>query len=194
MPITGDLTPLKPSRYVNSSTWSFPVEVYEIDMVRAYHQFLPSNFNATEIFAYAGKVNGQIVASYPGPTLSVLEDVPIYVIYTNNIQGSHLFPLDTAPPFNMTIDYQNQVCCVPHAHGLELEEGPDGQPMGCFTESGYKGTEFYSLNSQNLNANQAMYRYYNTKEGLYWYHDHAMAITRLNVYAGLVGFYEIIDA
>ena len=27
-----------------------------------------------------------------------------------------------------------------------------------------------------------------------WYHDHAMALTRLNVYAGLAGFYLISDA
>ena len=32
----------------------------------------------------------------------------------------------------------------------------------------------------------------NTKEGLLWYLDHAMGIARINVYAGLVGFYEII--
>ena len=38
-----------------------------------------------------------------------------------------------------------------------------------------------------------IFRYLNTKEGLFWYHDHAMGITRLNVYAGMVGLYEIID-
>ena len=27
-----------------------------------------------------------------------------------------------------------------------------------------------------------------------WYHDHALGITRLNVYAGLAGFYLIRDA
>ena len=29
--------------------------------------------------------------------------------------------------------------------------------------------------------------------GLFWYHDHAIGITRLNVYAGLAGFYEVIS-
>ena len=30
-------------------------------------------------------------------------------------------------------------------------------------------------------------------EGLFWYHDHTVAMTRLNVYAGLAGLFEIID-
>lgn len=71
--------------------------------------------------------------------------------------------------------------------------GSDGQPMGFWTKSGRKGPLYFSLNYQNKKPNQAVYRYHNTKEGLFWYHDHTMSITRLNVYAGLVGFYEIVD-
>lgn len=37
-----------------------------------------------------------------------------------------------------------------------------------------------------------VYHYPNKQRGaLLWYHDHAMAITRLNVYAGLAGMYII---
>lgn len=71
--------------------------------------------------------------------------------------------------------------------------GSDGQPLGFWTMSGRKGPLYFSLNYAGKKANQAVYRYYNTKEGLFWYHDHTMSITRLNVYAGLVGFYEIVD-
>lgn len=39
------------------------------------------------------------------------------------------------------------------------------------------------------------YVYDNTQQaGTIWYHDHAMGITRLNVYAGLAGFYIVHDA
>lgn len=99
--ITGDVSALKPSTYGYSEYWPFPVEVYEITMMRAKHQFLPSKFPQTEIFAYAGKVNGKLVPSYPGPTLSVLKNMPCYVIYTNEIGGSHILPVDTSPPFDM---------------------------------------------------------------------------------------------
>ena len=71
--------------------------------------------------------------------------------------------------------------------------GSDGQPLGYWTKSGKKGKDFFSLSSKNLKENQAIFRYHNTKEGLLWFHDHTMGMTRLNVYAGLVGFYEIID-
>ncbi|MEE2577523.1 multicopper oxidase domain-containing protein, partial [Pseudomonas aeruginosa] len=39
-----------------------------------------------------------------------------------------------------------------------------------------------------------VYEYPNEQDATaLWYHDHAMAITRLNVYAGLVGLYFIRD-
>lgn len=87
----------------------------------------------------------------------------------------------------------NEVPVVPHLHGLETETGSDGQPNGFWTKTGRKGSDFFSLRSTNLLKNEAIFRYHNTKEGLFWYHDHTMSITRLNVYAGLVGLYEIVD-
>ena len=39
-----------------------------------------------------------------------------------------------------------------------------------------------------------IYKYTNHQQGTtLWYHDHAVGITRLNVYAGLAGFYLIRD-
>jgi spore coat protein A len=44
-------------------------------------------------------------------------------------------------------------------------------------------------------ANEAIFQYSNLQPGApLWYHDHAMGITRLNVYAGLAGLYLIRDA
>ena len=64
--------------------------------------------------------------------------------------------------------------------------------MSFWTNSGKTGDMYNSLRSRR-NESQAVYRYINTKEGLYWYHDHTIAMTRLNVYAGLAGGYEIVD-
>ena len=42
--------------------------------------------------------------------------------------------------------------------------------------------------------NHAVYRYPNTQEAApIWFHDHALGLTRLNVYAGLAGAYLITD-
>lgn len=99
--ITGDLDPLEPSGYGISSLWPFPVEVYEVAMMRAKHQFLPAGFPATEIFAYAGKVDGVFQANFPGRGIFAFKNMPTYVIYTNNIDGKHILPVDLSPPFDM---------------------------------------------------------------------------------------------
>lgn len=57
--ISGDVSPLKPTKLGRSNLYPLPVESYEIDMKRAFHKFLPGNYPATEIFAYGGKVNGK---------------------------------------------------------------------------------------------------------------------------------------
>lgn len=70
-------------------------------MMRTRHQFLPTGFPDTEIFAYAGKVNGVFKPSFPGPTLKTFKNMPVYVIWTNNITGKHILPVDKSPPFDM---------------------------------------------------------------------------------------------
>lgn len=117
--ITGDLDTLEPSGYSISKLWPFPVEVYEVAMMKAKHQFLPEGFPTTEIYAYAGKVNGVFEPSFPGRGIFVFKNMPTYVIYTNNIEGKHILPVDLSKPFHMVSDFMDEVPVVPHAHGLE---------------------------------------------------------------------------
>ena len=120
-------------------------------------------------------------------------DTPVEIVWTNLIKGKHLLPLDWSVPFDMMKPYgENEVPAVPHIHGLETEFQSDGQPLSFWTASGVKG-ELYNSLKYNKTENQAVYRYVNPNEGLYWYHDHTMAMTRLNVYAGLAGGYEVVD-
>ena len=98
--ISGNLDPIQPTMLGTSSLWPFPVDVYEIAAMRAQHQFLPQGFPATEVFAYAGKINGNFVPSFPGPSILAIKNTPIYVIYTNNIEGGHILPVDLSPPFD----------------------------------------------------------------------------------------------
>ena len=68
----------------------------------------------------------------------------------------------------------------------------DGGPEAYWTSSGAKSHNYHT--EEKCEANEAVYKYTNEQDpGLYWYHDHTYGITRLNVYAGLAGFYQIVD-
>ena len=162
-------------------------------MMNAMHQFLPKKFPKTPIYAYAGKNRkGEFIPSFPGPSMLGLMGSPVEIIWTNLIKGRHILPVDVSPPMDMIKPFADEVPVVPHAHGLENEFQSDGQPLSFWTATGRKGELYNSLKS-NRTENQAVYRYINTKEGLFWYHDHTIAMTRLNTYAGLAGSYEIVD-
>jgi hypothetical protein len=46
-----------------------------------------------------GKTNGIFVPQFPGPYIQAFKNMPIYVAWTNNIEGGHILPVDTTPPF-----------------------------------------------------------------------------------------------
>lgn len=70
---------------------------------------------------------------------------------------------------------------VVHLHGGEVPPLSDGGPDSWFTPG----------NAQKGHAwNSDPYYYPNTQEeATLWFHDHALGVTRLNVYAGMAGFY-----
>jgi hypothetical protein len=46
------------------------------------------------MYLYGGKINGKFEYSYPGPAILAFSNTPTYVIWTNNIIGSHILPRD----------------------------------------------------------------------------------------------------
>jgi FtsP/CotA-like multicopper oxidase with cupredoxin domain len=159
-------------------------------------QVLPSNFKAGP---YSGKTlvwgyNG----SYPGPTIEAKRGVPFAVTYVNNIVSSKLLPY---LPIDQTLNWADPLGCgptacagklytgpvpiVPHLHGGEVPSAYDGNPSAWFTPGlALKGPAFVTNSYTYPNAQEAT---------TLWYHDHTMGITRLNVYAGLAGFYLLRD-
>jgi len=79
------------------------------------------------------------------------------------------------------------VPAVIHLHGGEVPPELDGGPDAWVTSDGSKtGHGYYTY--AGAPANGAIYKYANTQEAApIWFHDHALGITRLNVYAGLAG-------
>lgn len=134
--------------------------------------------------------------SYPGPTIEARRGSPITVKWINNLPEKHLFTIDESihwagtdmggklPGPNQTF---NGVPTVTHLHGGHTNADSDGHPEAWYTpDFKYTGSNFFK--------NKGEFYYDNDQEAAtLWYHDHVIGITRLNVYAGLAGFYLLRD-
>lgn len=133
----------------------------------------------TKVWGY-GEKGGAV--TYPGPTFDAVKNVPITVKWMNWLPYRHLLPVDNTlhmakPKFG--------IATVTHLHGGHTESASDGLPEAWFTQ------HFAETGPQFV---KETYRYDNDQESAtLWYHDHALGITRLNVYAGLAGFYLLRD-
>jgi spore coat protein A len=146
---------------------------YEIDMKAAEHKFHKC-FPYTTIWGYNG--------TYPGPTIETRKDVSAKVKWINHLPKKHLLPVDHT--LHGTIDTPD-VRTVVHLHGANVAADSDGHPEAWYArDNKYVGQKY----------TREVYEYTNHQAGAtLWYHDHAIGITRLNVYAGLAGFYLIRD-
>ncbi|WP_431807795.1 multicopper oxidase family protein [Lysinibacillus sphaericus] len=149
-------------------------DYYELQMLEAEHSF-HKNFPKSTIWGYNGL--------YPGPTIEASKDKTIYVKYKNQLPTKHFLPVDFT--LHAANDSQ-EVRTVTHLHGANVDWESDGHPEAWYTRDyTYTGPKF----------NKEIHEYTNHQPGTtLWYHDHAMALTRLNVYAGLAGFYLLRDS
>ena len=144
---------------------------------------LHSELPPSEVWTYEG--------SLPGPTIEVSRGQHVQVEWINAIPADQPYPITavTAPdgsqndpgrsgrPLNQTVATLPPWTVV-HLHGGRTAAVSDG-----WTENACLSGQFTT--SDYANDQQAT---------LLWYHDHAMGITRFNVYAGLAGLYIIRDA
>jgi spore coat protein A len=139
----------------------------------------------TDVWGYEG--------FYPGPTFVARRNVPVRVTWRNELVNGtdplpHLLPVDTSVHWafaetGATIEHDG-VPIVTHLHGGHTASSSDGLPDAWFTPAGGPVGRLYN----------PLYVYDNDQEAAtLWYHDHALGITRLNVYAGLAGFYLLRD-
>lgn len=148
------------------------VDYYEISMEEVY-QKLHRDLPRTRLWGYNG--------TFPGPVIDVERDRPIQVKWLNKLPEKHFLPIDTS----FMDEELPEVRTVVHLHGSETKADSDGYPDAWYTRDfKEKGPQF----------TREVYEYPNHQRATtLWYHDHAMFITRLNVYAGLVGLYIIRD-
>jgi|APTNR8051073442_1049403.scaffolds.fasta_scaffold15080_2 spore coat protein A len=131
---------------------------------------------------------------YPGPTIVAHEDQPVTVAWRNDlpIEG-HLLAVDTsihrARPIENTLD-DGFIPTVTHLHGGHTEAISDGGPEQWVTQD----DPVTGRPEVGPDAVSEFSNYANDQQGTtLWYHDHALGMTRLNVYTGLAGFYLLED-
>jgi FtsP/CotA-like multicopper oxidase with cupredoxin domain len=165
---------------------------------------LSAPFNAgTFVWGYqtnAGRIS--FPSHYPAFTIVAKRGIPTNVKYVNNLvdpvlqsyltvdQTLHwanpLGLLDNDPArFN---PFTGPVPAVVHLHGAEVPSAFDGNPDTWFTP-GSPGTRIVGPAFVT-----DTYSYPNGQEATtLWFHDHALGATRLDVFAGLAGFYLLRD-
>ena len=150
----------------------------------------------TPLFGYGNQNDG---FTWPGKTFEVQKGEPIEVLWRNQLRDpvtwqvlDHLLPVDTSLHWAYSLHGYTQhsiaadgVPIVPHLHGGHTISFFDGNPEYFFSPGfKVKGPRWVSKKYYYLNDQPA---------GTLWYHDHALGITRLNVYAGMAGFYILRD-
>jgi len=149
-----------------------------ISMVNATHKFHTA-LAATPTFAYQGvKGATRNDQNYLGPVIVAKQGTPFDLVVQNNL-GVHPLAsaIDTSVGGALSTDGTSPRAST-HLHGGNTAAGMDGDPTATFTPH-----------------NSFSYHYDNTQEAAgIWYHDHALGITRLNVFAGLAGGYLIRNA
>ncbi len=114
---------------------------------------------------------------YLGPTIEHRVDEPLRIHFTNRL-GVHPFARDMDTSLHgVGESYRTSPPCSLHLHGGVTPPDSDGHP------------ERLVFPGQSLLHHYPLRQY---AAGL-WYHDHAMGITRANVYAGLAGMVLLRD-
>jgi len=148
--------------------WTY-YEVRMKEVCLRMHSELPP----TKVWGYEGQV--------PGPVIEAKRGECVKVKWINHLPEEHFLPVDHT--LHGAGENMPEVRTVVHLHGAEVQANSDGYPEDWFTKD-FKQT--------GPGFEHEVYEYPNRQRATtLWYHDHAIGITRLNVYAGLAGMYII---
>lgn len=142
------------------------VPFYRVPM-RAIASKLHRDLPATHLWSYGGSV--------PGVMFETQSDHGLLVEWVNELPPKHFLPIDYS--LHGAERGTPEVRGVVHLHGAKARPESDGYPEDWYVPG--QSRTYYYPNQQ--------------EPALLWYHDHAMGITRLNIYAGLLGLHVIRD-
>ncbi|MFZ2000020.1 MAG: multicopper oxidase domain-containing protein [Candidatus Sulfotelmatobacter sp.] len=142
------------------------VPFYRVSM-RAISRKLHRDLPPTNLWCYGDSVPGVMFDTQSGQGL--------LVEWVNELPPNHFLPVDYA--VNGAERGTPEVRSVVHLHGGKTPPESDGYPEDWFVPG--QSRTYYYPNQQD--------------SALLWYHDQAIGITRLNIYAGLLGLHVIRD-
>jgi spore coat protein A len=175
---------IPPKLNLTSPGASATLAMGESNGVWKFHRDLPA---AARTWGYGG-------APLLGPIIEARTDIPITITWVNNLPKDNIFTVDTTlhwanPTIPPSTTPFTTTPVVPHLHGGFSLPQFDGHPDSWFTTSQVTpvvtGSHYITSTFTYGNGQPA---------AMLWYHDHALGITRLNVYAGLAGLYFLRDA
>jgi spore coat protein A, manganese oxidase len=139
---------------------------------RQFRQALHPKLRNVKVWGYSDG----LTTLYPGPTIEVHKDDSTIVHYANDLPSAHLLPVDPAVAGARGTNPR----ILTHLHGAHVSGGDDGNPHATHDEAESGETQTFTYPPQ-------------PRATTLWYHDHALGMTRLNVYAGLAGFFLVRD-
>ncbi len=145
---------------------SIQVPYYRIGMT-AFEAKVHRDMKPTKMWGFGGM--------FPGPTFDVRSGEEVMVEWANELPAQHFLPIDHTLEGAGT--GQPEVRAVSHLHGAKTPPESDGYPEDWIVP-----------------GKSSVYHYPNRQDAaMLWYHDHAMGINRLNIFAGMAGAYILRD-
>ena len=134
------------------------VPYYRVSM-REFERQVHRDLPATRLWGYD--------TSFPGPTFETRSGRGLLIEWRNDLPRTHFLPIDHH--LHGAERSNPEVRAVVHVHGAKVPAHSDGYPEDWY-EPG-KSALYHIPNQQDA--------------AMLWYHDHAMGINRLNIFAGL---------
>ncbi len=187
LPYFGSTAPAGYPKIPVATPYAFPSSDYYKIQMWQFRQKVHPDLPATLFWGYRDmtpNVTRQISTTnnYLGGGIIATKGRAVRVKFENVLPNAHPLPVDTSLMSMGPGVAVNRT--VPHLHGGHVAWSSDGSPHSWWAPDGTHGD----------NWQDGDYWYPNDQSArLMWYHDHALAMTRLNVYAGLVSPYILID-
>jgi spore coat protein A, manganese oxidase len=142
------------------------IPFYRVPM-QSFETCVHRDLKPTRMWGFAG--------TFPGPTFDLRSGQEVLVEWANELPTQHFLPIDHT--LHGAEKQLPEVRAVSHLHGAKTRPESDGYPENWLVP-----------------GKSAVYHYPNQQDAaLLWYHDHAMGINRLNIFAGLAGAYILRD-
>ncbi|MGD0825187.1 MAG: multicopper oxidase [Terriglobales bacterium] len=139
---------------------------YRVEM-KQFEAQLHRDLKPTRLWGYA--------SSMPGPSFETRSGQGVLVEWVNALPQTHILPIDHT--IHGAESDKPEVRAVVHLHGAKAPPESDGYPENWFVP-----------------GKSAICHYPNRQDAtMLWYHDHALGINRLNVFAGLFGAFIVRD-